>query len=454
MGKRKKPAKSSQPSSIKSQAMTEANALKLTRCHTDEYDSQLQQKVDAVKALLPQAKEAAWEVHASPKTAFRLRCNFQVWHEAEGEKLYYVMYDGDNERRTPLRVVDFPRGCAETQRLMPLVLDALRGDDVLRDKCHEVRFHTTLRGSSVVVLVYNRPIDKDKNWKTKAEKLAKQLQVVLVGRSSKFRITLNGDAPRVREKLKIAGKDVNLYQLEGEFSQPNGSVCEKMVTWAVERTQDAKNDLLELYCGNGNFTIPMSRNFRKVLATEVSKANTECARENLTANSVKNVQFARLNAKETADALQPDARPFKRLTEAGVDLSSLKLETLFVDPPRAGLEPAAIGLARSFETVVYVSCNPETLADDIEQLSHTHDVTHAAVFDQFPYTRHCEAGVLLKKRSGVDLSTVPEPRAREKKKSKRYAGKRKGKGKGGGKEKKARGEEASASGGDSGCAVS
>ena len=419
-----------------------------------DYDSQLQQKVDAVKALIPQAKDAAWEVHASPKTAFRLRCNFQVWHEAEGEKLYYVMYDGDNERRTPLRVVDFPRGCAETQRLMPLVLDALRKDDVLRDKCHEVRFHTTLRGSSVVVLVYNRPIDNDKNWKTKAETLAKELQVVLVGRSSKFRITLNGDAPRVREKLRIAGKDVNLYQLEGEFSQPNGSVCEKMVTWAVERTASSKNDLLELYCGNGNFTIPMSRNFRRVLATEVSKANTECARENLTANQVKNVQFARLNAKETADALQEGARPFKRLTEAGVDLSKLKLETLFVDPPRAGLEPAAIGLARSFETVVYVSCNPETLADDIEQLSHTHDVTHAAVFDQFPYTRHCEAGVLLKKRPGVDLSAVPEPRAREKKKSKRYAGKRKGKGKGGGKEKKARGEEASASGGDSGCAVS
>ena len=234
MGKRKKtPSKSSQPSSIKSQEMTEANALKLTRCHTDEYDSQLQQKVDAVKALIPQAKSAAWEVHASPKTAFRLRCNFQVWHEAEGEKLHYVMYDGDNEKRTPLRVVDFPRGCAETQRLMPLVLDALRKDDVLRDKCHEVRFHTTLRGSSVVVLVYNRPIDNDKTWRTKAEKLAKTLKVVLVGRSSKFRVTLNGDAPRVREKLHIAGKDVNLYQLEGEFSQPNGRVCEKMVTWAA-----------------------------------------------------------------------------------------------------------------------------------------------------------------------------------------------------------------------------
>ena len=84
-----------------------------------------------------------------------------------------------------------------------------------------------------MVLVYNRPIDEDKTWRGKAEKLAKELQVVLVGRSSKFRITLNGDAPRVREKLKVAGKDVNLYQLEGEFSQPNGRVCEKMVTWAA-----------------------------------------------------------------------------------------------------------------------------------------------------------------------------------------------------------------------------
>ena len=145
-------------------------------------------------------------------------------------------------------------------------------DDGLRDGCHEVRFHTTLRGSSVVVLVYNRPIDNDKNWRTKAEKLAKSLKVVLVGSSSKFRVTLNGDAPRVREKLHIAGKDVNLYQLEGEFSQPNGRVCEKdgdvgglirrpclpasvlTPSTQVERTASSKNDLLELYCGNGNFT--------------------------------------------------------------------------------------------------------------------------------------------------------------------------------------------------------
>lgn len=467
MGKKgKAPAKASRPSSIKSLPLTEASAAKLTRCHESDYDAQLAQKLAAVKALLPQAKDAQWETHASPKTAFRLRCNFQMWHESEGAKLHYVMYDGDNAERTPLRVEDFPRGCAETQRLMPLVLEALRGDDVLRDKVHEVRYHTTLHGSTVVVLVYNRPIDDDKVWRSKAEALAKTLKVVLVGRSSKVRITLNGDAPRVREQLRVAGADYTLFQLEGEFSQPNGRVCEKMVTWAVERTAASANDLLELYCGNGNFTIPLSKNFRKVLATEVSKANTECARDNLKANDIKNVQFARLNAKETSEALAPGARPFKRMTEARVDPSTLKLETLFVDPPRAGLEPAAIGLARTFETILYVSCNPETLSDDIEQLSHTHDVSHAAVFDQFPYTPHCEAGVVLKKRAGVDLSSVPAPRAREKKKSKRYAGKRKdrgkegggGKKKGGGAAKKARGEAPPASppaGGEekSGCQV-
>ena len=333
MGKKgKAPAKASRPSSIKSLPLTEASAAKLTRCHESDYDAQLAQKLAAVKALLPQAKDAQWETHASPKTAFRLRCNFQMWHESEGANLHYVMYDGDNAERTPLRVEDFPRGCAETQRLMPLVLEALRGDDVLRDKVHEVRYHTTLHGSTVVVLVYNRPIDDDKVWRSKAEALAKTLKVVLVGRSSKVRITLNGDAPRVREQLRVAGADYTLFQLEGEFSQPNGRVCEKMVTWAVERTAASANDLLELYCGNGNFTIPLSKNFRKVLATEVSKANTECARDNLKANDIKNVQFARLNAKETSEALAPGARPFKRMTEARVDPSTLKLETLFVQP--------------------------------------------------------------------------------------------------------------------------
>jgi tRNA (uracil-5-)-methyltransferase len=53
-------------------------------------------------------------------------------------------------------------------------------------------------------------------------------------------------------------------QVEGAFSQPNGGVCQHMLNWAVDATKGSSGDLLELYCGNGNFTIPLAQNFKQV----------------------------------------------------------------------------------------------------------------------------------------------------------------------------------------------
>ncbi|HSX87846.1 MAG TPA: tRNA (uridine(54)-C5)-methyltransferase TrmA, partial [Pseudomonas sp.] len=86
-------------------------------------------------------------------------------------------------------------------------------------------------------------------------------------------------------------------------------------------------------------------------------------------------------------------RPFRRL--ADIDLKSYAFGSVFVDPPRAGMDPDTCELTRRFERILYISCNPETLAANIAQLSDTHQVTRCALFDQFPYTHHMESGVLL-----------------------------------------------------------
>ena len=89
-------------------------------------------------------------------------------------------------------------------------------------------------------------------------------------------------------------------------------------------------------------------------------------------------------------------REFTRLKE--IDLKSYDFSTVLVDPPRAGLDEASIGLISKIENIIYISCNPETLARDLKTLTQTHEVMEAAMYDQFPHTAHVESGVFLKKK--------------------------------------------------------
>ena len=116
---------------------------------------------------------------------------------------------------------------------------------------------------------------------------------------------------------------------------------------------------------------------------------------NLADNGVDNVTLVRLSAEELTEALN-GVRPFRRLAE--VDLASYDFGTVFVDPPRAGMDPDTCELTRRFDRILYISCNPETLAANIQQLNDTHRISRCALFDQFPYTHHMEAGVLLERR--------------------------------------------------------
>jgi len=198
-----------------------------------------------------------------------------------------------------------------------------------------------------------------------------------------------------QEQLVVAGRSFRYRQPEGAFTQPNGEVCQKMLNWAYEALGERDDDLLELYCGNGNFTLPLATRVRRVLATEISKTSVNAALANIEDNGLDNIELVRLSAEELTQALN-EVRPFRRL--AGIDLKSYSFGSVFVDPPRAGMDPDTCELTRRFERILYISCNPETLAQNIAQLADTHRIERCALFDQFPYTHHMEAGVLLVRR--------------------------------------------------------
>ncbi|MDD2872950.1 MAG: tRNA (uridine(54)-C5)-methyltransferase TrmA, partial [Azoarcus sp.] len=275
--------------------------------------------------------------------------------------------------------------------MMPRLRERVQASLVLRHRLFQVDFLATLSGEMLITLVYHRPLDE--MWEPAARALATELGVKLIGRSRKQKIVLEQDW--VLESFELNGRQLRYQQIEGSFTQPNAGVNRKMLGWACAQAAGLDGDLLELYCGNGNFTIALAPCFDRVLATEVSKTSVGAAHYNLDANAIDNVQMVRMSSEEISGAL---ARTREYLRMKDVDLDSYHFTTLFVDPPRSGLDEPTVELARGFDRILYISCNPQTLQDNVAALQSTHQISAAAVFDQFPYTHHLECGLLLTRR--------------------------------------------------------
>lgn len=352
------------------------------------YDTQLEGKVARLRELLAPFDAPEPAVFDSPREHYRLRAEFRLWRE-EGQRHYAMFAPGDKHKA--ILIDDFPIASQRINALMPRLKAAWQASEALSNRLFQVEFLTTLAGDAMVTMCYHRPLDEA--WEVAARQLAEDLGVSLIGRSKGKRLVIGRDY--AVEKLDVAGRVFSYRQPEGAFTQPNGAVNQKMLSWAFEAIGEREDDLLELYCGNGNFTLPLATRVRQVLATEISKTSVNAALSNLDENAVDNVRLVRLSAEELTQALN-DVRPFRRLE--GIDLKSYAFGTVFVDPPRAGMDPDTCELTRRFERILYISCNPETLAANIAQLQDTHRIERCALFDQFPYTHHMESGVLLVRR--------------------------------------------------------
>lgn len=362
--------------------------MPLSRIQPDRYPSLLSAKVAAFNATFAGLNLPSPEVFASPPREFRLRAEFRIWHS--GERIDYAMFS-PNAPKTPVPLDDFPIASATIRQKMRPLRDAIQAVPALVRGLFQIDFLSTLSGDLLVTLLYHRALDDA--WEAAARDLAARLNIALIGRSRKQKCVLERDY--VIEEFEVAGRRLRYQQIEGGFSQPNGDTNRAMLGWACRQAAPLGGDLLELYCGNGNFTIALAPLFGRVLATEMSKTSVRAAQYNLAANGLDNVALARLSSEEMSSALAGE-RPFRRL--AAIPLAEYRFSTLFVDPPRSGLDEATLNMAAGFEHVLYVSCNPQTLRQNLEAMIGTHRVAAAAVFDQFPYTDHLEVGLLLTRR--------------------------------------------------------
>lgn len=353
-----------------------------------DYDHQLAAKVAAFKADFAAFGLPEPLVHASAPSHYRLRAEFRMWHE--GDRVDYAMFDSDDPK-TPVIIQDFPAVAAPIAQAMPVLRERLMASEALKRKIFQVDFLATLSGRLMICLVYHRPLDEA--WEAAARELAVAMDAQIIGRSRKQKIVIGQDW--LLEEFELDGRLLRYQQIEGSFTQPNGGVNRQMLGWACRQVEGVGGDLLELYCGNGNFTMALAPRFGRVLATEVSKTSVKAAHYNLEANGVDNVTMVRMSSDEISDALA-GGREYTRMQ--GIDLPGYDFSTLFVDPPRMGLDDATVALAGRFANILYISCNPQTLHANVAALAATHEIRAAAVFDQFPYTHHLECGLLLSRR--------------------------------------------------------
>ncbi|MDE5591812.1 MAG: tRNA (uridine(54)-C5)-methyltransferase TrmA, partial [Helicobacter sp.] len=247
---------------------------------------------------------------------------------------------------------------------------------------------------ALITFIYHKKLQE--SWLVFARRLQQILEdkllvkMQLIGRSKGVKLVLDRDY--VVECLTVCAKQYWYCYYEGIFTQPNPKMNEKMIEWVLNQVEESESDLLELYCGCGNFTIPLAQKFRKVLATEVSKTSIKALKWACSRNEVLNVESVRLSGEECMKAINGE-RSFRRLQN--IALEEYVFKTIFVDPPRSGLGEEICNFLQTFEQIFYISCNPITLARDLQIIQQTHKIISLAFFDQFPHTKHLESGIFL-----------------------------------------------------------
>jgi 23S rRNA (uracil1939-C5)-methyltransferase len=179
--------------------------------------------------------------------------------------------------------------------------------------------------------------------------------------------------------------DVKVRFQPNDFIQVNGELNEQMVARAVELLAPAAGEqVLDLFCGLGNFSLPLARGGAHVVGVEGDAGLVARAKANAVLNGIDNIEFV------CGDLAQPSA----------VDAAWARraYEKVLLDPPRAGAQEVLPIVAGSGARIVlYISCHPGSLARDAGILVHEHGFTlrAAGVMDMFPHTAHVESAALF-----------------------------------------------------------
>ena len=309
----------------------------------------------------------------SPASSYRSRCEFGYKNG-----FYTMVKDG---KKILLDHYDLP--VSAIQNIMKPLLSEININPLINKKLFQINFRA-VNQVILVTLIYHKPLDQC--WLEAVKMIENKLPINVIGRSKKQLLASN--LTELEDYIDI-NPSYYLYQNDKTFYQPNAFLMPKMVQLVISLIKNPR-DLLELYCGSGTFTIPLSYTFNNIFATENNRDSISYLKKSISKNDIENIYYARLSDIELMDALK--GRIFRRLED--VDLENFDFSHILVDPPRSGLSNNITEILNKFDNIIYISCNPDTFQRDLDNLK-DYKIEKLEVFDQFSNTPHIELIALL-----------------------------------------------------------
>ncbi len=327
------------------------------------YESTLKFKEEKVKELmdkfLKQTVKVNKIIHAEEQNNYRNKATFHV-----DKKIGYY-------KKNSNEIIEIDK-CNIVDSKINEILKNLK--NISLDNIYEIIIRKSKNTSdSMIILKINGTIDEENI----INKLKDVTTSIILYKDKKYK-TIYGTNKliEVMDKFKF-------QMSEDSFFQVNTKAATLLYQKVKEYLNLTKEDnVLDLYCGTGTIGIFISEQAKKVTGIEINESAIRNAKENAKINNISNIEFI---CKDSGKAV--------------LELNN-NYNKIIVDPPRAGLDKNTIKFLNESgsEKIVYVSCDPVTLARDLNLLKDTYNIEEITPVDMFPYTHHVECVVLLKEK--------------------------------------------------------
>lgn len=328
-----------------------------------DYESALGFKQNKIKELMDKFLKENVKInniiHSQEPWNYRNKATFHV----DGKIGYYQKGSNDIIKIENCNIVD-----KSINELLQYLNENIKLDNIYEIIIRKAKY----TNDKMIIFKINGDIDE----KNIINKLKDKVTSIILYKNKKYKKIYGSDKMfEQMEKFKFQMSEDSFFQVNTETA----ILLYKKVLEYLEPTKE--DNVLDLYCGTGTIGIFVSENCKSVTGIEINESAIMNAKENSKINNIKNIKFI---CKDSGKAVK--------------DLN-YEYDKIIVDPPRAGLDKNTIDFLKKSQAkkIVYVSCDPVTLARDLNLLKDEYKVEEITPVDMFPYTHHVECVSLLEK---------------------------------------------------------